>query len=237
MSSLIRVSKAGISSGNVSYSTTFGATENPISEGGKWVHLNPYFSTARTNGGLAYGNNPNPNPGNTFADANVYLGGVAFGPNCRVEATVNKGTTGGYMEVELLLRWTDGYNAGNSEGFTRGYECFLHQSGLYATCAKYAGTPLTGTATIDYFDFLADIPNVQAPVDGDTFWAQIVGNTITCGIIHLGVNTDYFSVDITSGGRTAITSGSPGMGFQVGGSGAETANDQFCFKDYSAVTL
>jgi hypothetical protein len=224
-----------------SYSTTFSLTENPISEGGKWTHLNPYFNTVQTASGNVYGNHPQfANPG-LYEDSYAILTGAGtFNPNQRVEATVRKGTTGGYMEIELWLRASDSYNAGTGFGTTRCYECFLHQNGEYAALAQWAGTNLNSAATIAYFDVFDLGPganNVQAPQDGDTFFAQIVGTTITCGIVHSGVTTIYYTQDVSAGGRTVITSGNPGMGFDAGGSGGETAQSNFGFKDYAAYSL
>lgn len=226
---------SGVTGSGVSFSTTFtGVTENPLSQGGVWKKTNPWFTAVRAVSPRAYGLYPNPPNTDLFEDSYTYLGGMGFGPDQKVSTRIYKATTGGFMEIEIHLRMLDGGPDGGGAYFTRSYECFLHQGGAYCAIAQWAGTPLTSPATASYFDVIATANNVTVPQDNDLFEAQIVGNIINIslnGVVLLG------PIDVTTGGRTPITTGDPGMGMDGGGSGSETASDNYGFRSYSAVTL
>jgi hypothetical protein len=215
-------------SGPISYSTSFDVDESPLSEGGKWKHNNPWFTKVVANGGKAYGTQPNPaNPG-LYEDSYAFLGGMGFPPNQYASAHIHKSATiGGYMEVELQLRVSDSANS------TRGYECFLHQAGAYISIARWSGAPMSGPAGITYFDILGGADNVTAPQDGDLFEAQIVGNIVT---VKLAGST-LLTLDVSQFDGVVINSGDPGIGFDAGGSGAETPNASYGFKDFFAKGL
>ena len=215
------------STSNVSYSTTFGVNESPISEGGRWKHNNPFFTKVVTNGGNAYGTEPNPARQNLYEDSYAYLGGMGFPPNQYASATIYKNGASGYMEVELLLRVSDTSNS------TQGYECFLHQGGAYLSIARWKGTALTSPATISYFDILGGVNNITAPNDGDLFEAQIVGNIITVTL----AGSQIISLDVSTFDGFVIPSGDPGIGFDAGGSGAESPDSSYGIKDYFAKGL
>jgi hypothetical protein len=211
----------------VSYSTSFDVNESPLSEGGRWKHQNIWFTTFVANGGNAYGTAPNPANAGKYEDSYAFLGGMGFSPNQYASAHVHKGATGGYLEVELLLRVSDSANS------VRGYECFLHQSGAYAALARWRGAPLSGPAGIDYFDILGGVDNVATPRDGDLFEAQIVGNIVTAKLS----GATLFTIDVSRFDGVVFPSGDPGIGFDAGASGAETPNSSFGFKDFFAKSL
>lgn len=222
----------------VSYSTTFAANESPISEGGVWLHTNPWFKNVATTGGRAYGLQPNPSvtdgSGPRYEDGYAYLNGV-WTPNQYASGHIHKdASVNGYLEVELLLRWSDSYNSGTGVGITQGYECFVHRNGEYITVMRWKGNPLTSYARYPAdFDLLGEVLGITPPNHGDLFEAQIVGNIITVKL----AGVTYLTVDVSSGGRTPIAGGAPGIGFDAGASGAETANDTFGFQDFYATTL
>lgn len=211
----------------VQYSTDFNLNESPISEGGVWKHNNVWFSNVITNGGVAYGTQPNPQRPDKFEDAYAFLGGMGFPPNQYASGHVYKGATGGYLEVELLLRVSDSSNS------TQGYECYLHQSGEYVTVARWRGSALSGPAPRSYFDVLAGQSNVTPPRDGDLFEAQIVGNVITVKL----AGATLVTVDVSQFDGNVFAAGDPGIGFCAGGSGAETANSTYGFRDFFAKGL
>lgn len=213
----------------VSFHTTFPGTENPISESGSWQKLCTWFTTVQTGSGYAWGNQPTPqNPG-IYQDSYALLSSSVgvFPPNQKTQAIIKKLTTGGYEEYELRLRCFDNANA------CGGYEVFIHQSGLYLTVASWAGTTLSAPATIAYFDIIQQADNVTAPQDGDLFEAQIVGNIITAKLQGVTLLT----CDVSQGGRTPWASGQPGIGFDAGGSGAETPNLNYGFNEFWAYGL
>jgi hypothetical protein len=212
---------------NVSFATSFDANESPLSDGGRWKHNNPWFTRVVTNAGNASGTAPNPQNSGKYEDSYAFLGGMGFPPNQYASGHIHKGASSGYLEVELLLRFSDTNNS------TRGYECFLHQSGEYVSIARWKGGPLGGPAAVGYFDILGGASNVMPPKDGDLFEAQIVGNIITVKL----AGATIASVDVAKFDGTVIESGDPGIGFDAGASGSESPNSSYGFQDFSAKGL
>src|ERR1700733_9998746 len=80
-----------------SYSTSFPLTENPISEGGKWINgttVGLDWNNVYTSGGFAGGVGPSST---TYADPAAILAG-SWGPNQTVQATVRVSTPGAYWQ-------------------------------------------------------------------------------------------------------------------------------------------
>lgn len=211
----------------ISYSTSFDADESPLSDGDKWKHNNVWFKQVVTGNGIANGTSPIPMGPDQYEDSYAYLGGFGFPPNQYASAHIHKGVTKDYMEVELLLRWSDTANS------TQGYECYLQQAGRYVTITRWKGTALSAPASIAYFDEITRVTDTLSPKDGDLYEAYIIGNTITVKLRGVTLIT----ADVSSGGRTPIASGDPGVGFDTGGTGAETASTNYAFKDFSAKSL
>jgi hypothetical protein len=197
----------------VTYSTTFDLTENPISEGGRWLNNGgPDWTKVRTENGLAFGTN---GPQNTYNDSYAYLSG--FGPNQQVEAVVHVDSAllGDPHEVELLLRWAD--SAGNA----RGYECLFHITGS-VQLMRWNGP---------FADFI-EIPGAtgrksagRALVTGDVIKATINGNTI---IAYLN------GVELSRVTDSMWTSGEPGIGFFKRLTGV---NGGFAITSYTAASV
>src|SRR5881394_3942288 len=91
-----------------SYSTNFSATENPISEGGKWINggtTGRDWGNVQSTPGLAFGTNVSSAP--PYDDSTAVLAGT-WGPNQMAQATVFtvSQTPAIGEEVELRLRTT-----------------------------------------------------------------------------------------------------------------------------------
>jgi hypothetical protein len=182
-----------------SYTTNFDATENPISEGGRWVHRDPTLTVVQTTGGVAHGTQTGSDG---YDDSNAYLPG--FGNDYSMEGTVylEPGTPSTpNREVELLLRWTDDNPPrSTSYGTTSaiGYEIMVQHNGDYMILTRFMGAELTRAAS----------PPV--PVTGDKFKAVIQGQTII--VYWNGVEKFRYTDNDAS---LKITSGNPGIGFFI----------------------
>lgn len=100
--------QAGTASGHRTYTTTFRLTENPISDGGKWIGGGAaggsLWGDVRTSSGFAFG----VNEPTQFGDPTAILTG-AWGPEQTVLGTVKIATTPTRTcchEIELRLRTT-----------------------------------------------------------------------------------------------------------------------------------
>src|ERR1700747_86690 len=113
------------------YSTTFPATENPISEGGHWTSGSaagtcgghPCYYDIRTTGGkpgYAFGTMPSPPPG--ADDSTAILTGT-WGLNQTVTATVHiPNYTAGELEIRLRSSlYPGGLSYGYEVNFAQGY--------------------------------------------------------------------------------------------------------------------
>ena len=100
------------------YSTSFDVDENPISEGGVWVHnANNPWQKVRTSGGRALAAQYTE----VYDDAYAYLGNWAGGDDYEVIASVYF-PSGNPGETEILLRVSD------TDSQVRAYE-FLYNTG------------------------------------------------------------------------------------------------------------
>lgn len=190
-STQINVTTDANQGGSGSYSTNFDATENPISEGGRWKRANNAWTDVRTSGGIAYGTN---GVTNGYDDSYSILSG--FGPNQTVEAVVyrssslNRNVT---HEVELALRFSD--DANNA----RGYECLFAFYGQIQIVRWNGGignfTVLSATGPQHiYREFQS----------GDVIKASMIGNTIS---VYVNGTLVAQAVD------SMFQSGQPGMSF------------------------
>jgi len=216
-----------VSTGARSYTTNFLLTENPISEGGRWINGGAAgldWTNVSTTPGLAVGNQA----GASYTDATALLTG-AWGPDQMVSAAVHtvKQNDACYQEVELRLRSTI------SAHVNTGYEISFKMSQTsqaYLIIVRWNG-PLGN------FTYLFK-PARDAKFgikDGDVISASIVGNVITAYIN--GVQKG--KVDITSIGGTVYRTGSPGMGFNLENApaGCSGTNGNYGFTSYTATDL
>lgn len=175
-----------------SYSTNFGATENPISEGGKWVNgkaVGLDWNNAQTVPGKAYAadyatgyNDPIAVLNSTFA-ANQYAQGTV--------ARATSYSPGVSHEIELLLRFQiSAHNA-------RGYEVLWAHEGNMAI-VRWNG-PLGN------YTPLVDNLVIGKAVEGDVLRAEVIADVIR--VYRNG------TLVATSPSDTTWASGQPGMGF------------------------
>lgn len=199
-----------------SFSTTFSLTESPMSEGGVWTQglaTGLDWTNVDTNGADAIGTKDN---GSNFDDSIACLSG--FHPDQSASTVIHKGSTTNIMEVELLLRWQiTSHNA-------RGYEINWAHDGAYMQIVRWEGA-------LNSFTPLQNFGPLAAPADGDTFYAQIVGNLITVKVNGSTIGT----WDITTGSPANVwTTGNPGIGFyRTGGA----AFSQYAYTSFTAVEL
>ena len=177
------------------YTTNFPLTENPISEGGRWINggtVGLDWGNVRTAGGLAYG----ANLPQTYADPTAILSG-AWLSDQSVQGTVYWGnpTLAAGPAVELHLRMTVGAHS------ITGYECTFGRSSTdtYLLIVRWNGA-------LGNFTILLNTHHASnyAVVTGDVVKATIVGSTIRVyrnGVL-MGQATD-----------NTFTGGSPGIGF------------------------
>jgi hypothetical protein len=202
-------SDAGVDGGALSYSTNFPLAESPISESGAWHHTDPYQTVVTTLGGFATGTQTGSGG---YDDSTAFLSG--FPADQRITAVIRKGTvTGSYKEVELLLRWSEGATRSTSYGDTNsyGYEINLAYDGSYWNIGRFKGPALYSGH------------NVGPIQDGDTFEADIAGDTIT---VRLRGSVIGSATDTTG---APYATGNPGIGFFV-----QTATGDFGFKSITA---
>ena len=186
-----------------SYSTNFPATENPLSEGGRWV-------TGKTTGlkwnnpasasGKVYATVASGQSGSRYDDTIAHLSKSfqTYAANQFAEGTVY--AVSGYSanhEVELLLRFSI-----SSEN-AHGYEVLRGLTG-YLAVVRWNGSRGNYTALYD-----PGRGSVPVPRDGDVLRAEIRGNIVTVKINGDTVAT----VDVTRKGGTVWSSGQPGIGF------------------------
>jgi len=190
---------AGASNG---YSTNFGLTENPISEGGKWVAGKTAgldWNNPQTVTGEVYASVLSGASGSRYDDSIAHLS-TAFqtlNANQFAQGTVYRAS--GYSashEIELLLRFSIGAHDAH------GYEILWGVSG-YIAVVRWNGS--SGNYTAIYDPGAGSIP---VPQDGDVLRAEISGTVVTVkrngGIVA--------RVDVSSAGNV-WSSGQPGIGF------------------------
>jgi hypothetical protein len=195
------------------YTTTFSATENPISEGGNWQSGqsagNNLFGDIRTIGTMAYG----VSMPTQFGDPTAILTGT-WGANQQAQATVRIVTTPpATYEVEVRLRTT--INPTNHT--ISGYEvyCSTRSSDPYCHIARWNGP--NGS----YCNIESSIPSIYL-INGDILKGTVTGTnpvTITGTAIRGGSTIATWTATDTGqncspgGAGGPFTSGSPGIGF------------------------
>jgi hypothetical protein len=225
----VNLPDATLADGGITYHTNFDLTEKPISEGGAWHHTDSNQSVVATSDGIAYGTQ---NGSGGYDDSNAFLSG--FPPNQRATAVIHKtGNAPGNLEVELLLRWSEGTQRNTSFGPTKstGYEINIQGNGGYVQIGRFKGLPAL-------FDSQASGSPLTAMGvhDGDVFSAEIVGNKITARLNGTVIATATDS-DGAAGGGPPIATGNPGIGFfrhDIGG----TIDPKSCsFTSFTAESL
>lgn len=189
------------------YSTSFAASENPISESGRWQRLSgtsshDLWQDVRTTGGNAV---PAANAGPTgggpgagdYDDAYSRLTGL-WGPDNQIITTVYAGA--GAKECEHLHRCLD-------TGTTvRGYEFTFDISNNFAI--------VRWNAAADDFEILAQTAFATLN-DGDKCRSRVVGQVLTMWVAPVSDPTNYTQVlTFTDNAAGKFTGGgTPGIGF------------------------
>lgn len=204
---------------NQSYSTNFPATENPISDSGKWINggttgLN--WANVQTIPGLAFGTNVSPAP--PFDDSTAVLAGK-WGSNQRAQATVYtvNQTHALAEEVELRLRTT--ITAHRITGYEFDYRVTADGS-QYINIVRWNGA-------LNNFTYLTHDPCTTCGPglrNGDTIMATAIGSTLA-----LYINGTKY-VEVTD---SKYMGGSPGIGFWNWGGKVED-NKNYGFTNFSA---
>jgi len=185
------------------YTTNFPVSENPISEGGKWINGQKDgldWTDVRTTPGLAFGTEI----GGTrpelqkYDDSTALLTGT-WGPNQTAQATVrrvNKDSVGNATrEVELRLR--SAISPHNATGYEVMFSC-SKSAKAYTNIARWDGI-------LGAWMFLQKNEGSQFGVaNGDVVKASMIGNLFTVYVngVQIAQTTDYL-----------FTSGNPGIGF------------------------
>src|SRR5262249_54751661 len=149
------------------YTTSFPTNENPLSEGGKWLHTDATLTKCKSVGGRAFGTQTGTSG---YDDSNAYLTG--FGNDHEVEAVIYRNPDirgGGDRECEILLHWSDdGPLRSTQYGDTHanGYEINVQHAGSYMQLGRFKGA------------LLAQVNRFAMPKSGDKFRARIEGQRI-----------------------------------------------------------
>ena len=175
--------------------TTFSLTENPISEGGKWINgkaVGLDWRNVQTVPGKVYASE-SVEANNRYSDPIAVLNS-AFTANQYAQGTVSR--VPGYRnsadghEIELLLRFQ--ITANNA----RGYEVLWGQDGNMAI-VRWNGP-------VGDYTPLVDRLRIGQALDGDVLRAQIIGNMIR---VYKNGTLVAIATDST------YSTGQPGMGF------------------------
>jgi hypothetical protein len=192
--------------------SSFSATENPLSEGGVWGQAGSSWTVVQSSGGIAYGTQTsNAEP---YDDSYALLAGT-WRADQEVEMTLSVGTPSGNQEVECWLRGTT-----NGTNSTTGYECNYQQAGAYMEVVKWNGA-------LGSFTVLVHLAaGLSAAVSGDKLRARISGDEIRVYYNDVLKITKDINTDIDGNAIGKYTSGAPGIGFFRNDAGTN-GNDQY----------
>lgn len=199
------------------YSSSFGVTENPISEQGLWINGGVTaldWTNVRSGSGHVFGTQPG-NSANPFDDSVAILGGV-WRPDQAAEATVFiSSTPAANAEVEILLRST--FSAHFDGGYEFNASCVPGTT--YMQIVRLPGFKGTQLGDFVYVAQRSDI----GVANGDIIAATVIGST--CTMYKNGVQ-------VLQGTDSTYTSGSPGLGFYLQFQTGNNAN--YGFSHYAA---
>ena len=215
-----------------SYTTTFSATENPLSEGGNWASVFQRTNFQST-GGYAVGKQTGANPPGGVYDDSIMC--MSFGTWTDTEIVLIIGKTGSvasFCEIEAIIRC----NAATGQY----YEVNLAWDGAYCNAYLAEG----GVALANFTPLATETGGVQYSVaggvhDGDWFRVRMVGDTITAEISYNagGAWTLIATwTDTSNAGHAAYASGRPGIGAFISDTGAGPMAN-YKINSFSAVAI
>ena len=212
------------------YSTSFVASQNPLSEGGNWRNgaTNAQnWSDFRSTGGKAFGTQTGTNTNTAigvtpskYNDSSAVLNGP-FTPDQYASAKVYSAppNDAGYAtEVELFLRGSSA--SGNLRGYEIEYSANLGNQ--YFDIVRWNGQ------VADFTPLLHIAGAMGYAASGDFLEAQIIGSTI---------NAFKNGTLVASWSDTTWTNGSPGMGQYLHDTTATADVTTYGFTSYSAKSL
>jgi hypothetical protein len=189
------------------YTTRFAGTENPLSEGGRWINNSLDWAKIRKTGGIACGTQTGTNTGiYKFNDSYAHLSGFPPDQEAWGEVYIGKPDSSCHQEVEILLRWT------SSAHTTTGYECFarcLNDGSSYVQIVRWEGP-------LGKFTYLADMRGTNYGLKNrDILKASVVGNVITVyinGVKKAQVTDDTYKTGNPGIGEFLACDGGRGIG-------------------------
>jgi hypothetical protein len=213
--------------GNVgTYRTNFQATENPISQSGKWTNGQAQgtdWKDMQTTAGLAFGTQVNSS---TYDDSTAVLTG-AWGPNQFVQAKVKivkPCNATDYEEVELRTNST--ISAHSITGYEFDYRCGGGAQ-AYAVIVRWNGA-------FGDFTYIANngVHGAKYEVhNGDVIAATSLQNDAGCPVLTLLKNGVILAGPVTD---CTYPNGAPGMGMALGWFGGGGAVSDFGFSKFMA---
>ncbi|HLZ30731.1 MAG TPA: carbohydrate-binding protein [Chloroflexota bacterium] len=206
------------------YTTSFPATENPISEGGAWLNgkaVGVDWHDVRTTPGSAFGTQDGTVGGTAaYADSTAILNGT-FGPDQEASATVINNDTGGDWNAEVELRLRSTMTPRSSTGYEITFRA-RRDGSAYCGVARWNGA-------LGNFTSLANQSGTQCAIStGDVIRATIIGSTIT------GYRNGTPIFQVSDG---MFTSGNPGMGFFLRNLSQVGNSANFGFGNFTARTI
>jgi hypothetical protein len=136
------------------YTTEFDGTENPLSEGGRWVNNGRDWTTIRKRGGIACGTQTGTNAGDKrFDDSFAHLSGFPPDQEAWGVAHIAEPDPSCHQELEILLRFA------SSAHSTTGYECLarcLSGESSYLEIVRWDGP-------VGKFTYLARMRGLTTP--------------------------------------------------------------------------
>jgi hypothetical protein len=197
----------------LSYSTNFPVTENPISEGSRWINgraVGLNWADVRVTSGLAFVTES----GNSgFDDSTAVLTGN-WNPDQMAQGTVHTVNQDSSIFEEVELRLRTSISANSITGYEINFRCTA-DGNQYVQIVRWNG-PL---GDFTYVDSRMG-PGIH---DGDVVKATIIGDTITAYVN---------GIEVFHGTDSVFSSGSPGIGFYLdSGSGV---NSDYGFTSFTA---
>lgn len=198
----------------MNYTTSFPATENPISESGNWLNgaaVGLDWLNIRTSSGAAFGTRTSE-PGDAI-DPTAILAGT-WGWNQDVSVTLQVTSGGSFKEAEIRL------NSSMSAHVCNGYEILYEIVGTI-TIVRWNG------AVADYTILAASADITPIVVGGGFHTGDILRATNVNGLITAYAN----GVQVAQVTDTTYQAGAPGIGLNTY-SGAD--NTSYGFSDFTA---